>query len=86
MNNIISRVLVDLHKHIMDEEKTDDISEPSRYKYDRMSWTKSNISGRDNPYEVGLESLRVLIYQLGLFQKHIFTKDGRELEQIITEK
>ncbi len=78
--------MMDLVSHILDEEKTDDIDNPNRYMYDRIKWVKNNQSNDDEPYQIGLESLRVLVYQLGLFQKHIFKRDGKELEQLITEK
>ena len=87
MNKVISKVLDDLQRHIVDEEPTDDINKPRRYYYDRMEWIKINKSERDDLYSVGLENLRVLCYQLGLFGKHILTdENGKEIEQIITEK
>ena len=86
MNKIISKVMVDLHKHIVDEEPTDDIKKPRRYYYDRMEWIKINKSEKDDLYEIGLENLRVLIYQLGLFGKNILTdENGEEIKQTITE-
>ena len=86
MNDTISKVLFDLQKHIVDEEPTDDIDKPRRYYYDRMEWIKINKFHRDDLYEIGLENLRVLIYQLGLFRRHILTdENGKEIEQIITE-
>ena len=86
MNKVISKVLDDLQRHIVDEEPTDDINKPRRYYYDRMEWIKINKSHRDDLYEIGLENLRVLIYQLGLFRRHILTdENGKEIEQIITE-
>jgi len=86
MNDTISKVLFDLQKHIVDEEPTDDIKKPRRYYYDRMEWIKINKSKRDDLYEIGLENLRVLIYQLGLFGKHILTdENGEEIKQTITE-
>ena len=87
MNKTISKVIDDLVKHIKNEESLDDYSEPKKYNYDRIEWIKKNLSKRDNLYEIGLENLRVLVYQLGLFQRHILTdEDGKELKQIITEK
>ena len=71
MKSPISKVMMDLVSHILDEEKTDDIDKPNRYKYDRIKWVKNNQSSDDEPYEIGLESLRVMVYQLGLFKKHI---------------
>ena len=53
------------------EEKTDHIDKPNRYKYDRIKWVKNNHSSDDEPYQIGLENLRVMVYQLGLFKKHI---------------
>ena len=87
MNNIISKVVNDLVKHIKNEESLDDFNKPKRYNYDRMEWVKTNKSTRDDLYDIGLENLRILIYQLGLFNRHILTdKSGKEIEQIITEK
>ena len=87
MNKTISKVVNDLVKHIKNEESLDDFNKPKKYNYDRMEWVKKNISKRDSLYEVGLENLRVLIYQLDLFQRHILTdENGKELKQIITEK
>ena len=61
----------------------DDYSEPKKYNYDRMEWVKKNLSKRDNLYEIGLENLRVLVYQLGLFNRHILTDEkGIEIKQI----
>ena len=86
MKSLINKVLFDLQKHIVDEEPTDDIKKPRRYYYDRMEWIKINKSKRDDLYEIGLENLRVLIYQLGLFGKHILTdENGEEIKQTITE-
>jgi len=87
MNKTVSKVVNDLVKHIKNEKPLDDYSEPKKYNYDRMEWVKKNLSKRDNLYEVGLENLRVLVYQLGLFQRHILTDEkGVEIKQIITEK
>lgn len=87
MNKTISKVVNDLVKHIKNEESLDDYSEPKKYNYDRIEWIKKNLSKRDNLYEIGLENLRVLVYQLGLFQRHILTdEEGVEIKQIITEK
>ena len=86
MNKVIKKVLDDLQRHIVDEEPTDDISKPRRYYYDRMEWIKINKSEREDLYEIGLENLRVLIYQLGLFGKNILTdENGEEIKQTITE-
>ena len=87
MNKTVSKVVNDLVKHIKNEKPLDDYSEPKKYNYDRMDFVKKNISKRDSLYEVGLENLRVLVYQLGLFQRHILTDEvGVEIKQIITEK
>ena len=86
MNKVIRKVLDDLQRHIVDEEPTDDIGKPRRYYYDRMEWIKINKSEREDLYEIGLENLRVLIYQLGLFGKNILTdENGEEIKQTITE-
>ena len=80
MNKTISKVVYDLVKHIKNEESLDDYSEPKKYNYDRMEWVKKNLSKRDNLYDIGLENLRVLVYQLGLFQGHILTdEEGIEI-------
>ena len=71
MNNMVSKVFIDLHKHIVDEEPTDDIDKPNRYFYNRMEWIKNNESSGEDQYQIGLENLRVMIYQLGFFKKHI---------------
>ena len=87
MNKTISKVVNDLVKHIKNEESLDDYSEPKKYNYDRIEWIKKNLSKRDNLYEIGLENLRVLVYQLGLFNRHILTDEKSiEIKQIITEK
>ncbi|MDB9854078.1 hypothetical protein OAC91_02460 [Candidatus Marinimicrobia bacterium] len=76
----------DLFNHMKNEQELDDKNKPRRYYYDRMDWIKINKSKRDDLYQVGLENLRVLVYQLGLFQQHILTdEDGNEINQIITE-
>lgn len=76
----------DLLNHIWNEQELDDINKPRRYYYDRMDWIKINKSKRDDLYQVGLENLRVLVYQLGLFQQHILNdEEGNEINQIITE-
>ena len=86
MKSLINKVLFDLQKHIVDEEPTDDIKKPRRYYYDRMEWIKINKSEREGLYEIGLENLRVLIYQLGLFGRHILTdENSKEIKQTITE-
>ena len=85
--NILNCLINSQGKVLLDEEPTDDIDKPRRYYYDRMEWIKINKSERDDLYSVGLENLRVLCYQLGLFGKHILTdENGKETEQIITEK
>ena len=71
MNNMVSKVFIDLHNHIVDEEPTDDIDKPNRYFYNRMEWIKNNESSGEDQYQIGLENLRVMIYQLGFFRKHI---------------
>ena len=87
MNNVIKNVVDDLDKHIENEYGVDDMNKPRRYYYDRMEWIRINKSHRDDLYGVGLENLRVLIYQLGLFRRHILTdENGKEIEQIITER
>ena len=84
---IIEEILKDLHRHIEKEQPTDDYDSPRKYHYDRMDWVKMNLSKRDNLYEIGLENLRVLVYQLSLFNQHILTnEEGEEIKQIITEK
>ena len=41
----------------------------------------------DDLYDIGLENLRVLIYQLSFFNRHIVTdENGEEINKIITEK
>jgi len=83
----IQKILTDLDKHIKNEEPTDDYSEPNKYNYNRIEWVKINKSKRDDLYEVGLENLRVLVYQLSLFNQHILTnQEGEEINKIITEK
>jgi len=82
----INKVMNDLFNHMKNEQELDDINKPRRYYYDRMDWVKINKSKRDDLYQVGLENLRVLVYQLGLFQQHILTdEEGNEINQIITE-
>ena len=82
----INKVMNDLFNHMKNEQELDDINKPRRYYYDRMDWIKINKSKRDDLYQVGLENLRVLVYQLGLFQQHILTdEEGNEINQIITE-
>ena len=86
MKSKIASVITDLTKHIKNEQELDDIKTPRRYFYDRMEWIKINKSSRDDLYEIGLENLRVLVYQLGLFNRHILTdEEGNEINQIITE-
>ena len=86
MKSKIANVITDLTKHIKNEQELDDIRTPRKYYYDRMEWVRINKSSRDDLYEIGLENLRVLVYQLGLFQRHILTDDeGNKINQIITE-
>ena len=75
----INKVMDDLLNHIWNEQELDDINKPRRYLYDRMDWVKINRSEREDNYSVALENLRVLIYQLGLFQQHILTDDEGNL-------
>ena len=52
-----------------------------------MDFVKNNLSKRDDLYDIGLENLRVLVYQLSLFNQHILTnQEGEEINKIITEK
>ena len=84
---IIEEILKDLHRHIEKEQPTDDYDSPRKYHYDRMNWVKNNLSKRDDLYDIGLENLRVLLYQLSLFNKHILTDENvEEINKIITEK
>ena len=86
MKSRIASVITDLTKHIKNEQELDDIRTPRKYYYDRMEWVRINKSSRDDLYEIGLENLRVLVYQLGLFQRHILTDDeDNKINQIITE-
>jgi len=86
MKSKIANVITDLTKHIKNEQELDDIKTPRKYYYDRMEWVRINKSSRDDLYEIGLENLRVLVYQLGLFQRHILTDDeDNNINQIITE-
>ena len=86
MKSRIASVITDLTKHIKNEQELDDIRTPRKYYYDRMEWVRINKSSRDDLYEIGLENLRVLVYQLGLFNRHILTdEEGNEINQIITE-
>jgi hypothetical protein len=86
MKSKIASVITDLTKHIKNEQELDDIKTPRKYYYDRMEWVRINKSGRDDLYMIGLENLRVLVYQLGLFQRHILTDDeDNKINQIITE-
>ena len=83
----IQKILTDLDKHIKNEEPTDDYNEPNKYEYDRMDFVKNNLSKRDDLYDIGLENLRVLVYQLSLFNQHILTnQESEEINKIITEK
>jgi hypothetical protein len=70
----IASVITDLTKHIKNEQELDDIKTPRKYYYDRMEWVRINKSSRDDLYDIGLENLRVLVYQLGLFNRHILTE------------
>ena len=86
MKSKIANVITDLTKHIKNEQELDDIKTPRKYYYDRMEWVRINKSSRDDLYEIGLENLRVLVYQLGLFNRHILTdEEGNKINQIITE-
>ena len=79
----IQKILSDLVKHIKNEQPIN----KDEYSYDRMDWVKKSLSKQDNLYDVGLENLRVLIYQLSLFNQHILTnQEGEEINKIITEK
>jgi hypothetical protein len=71
----IQKILSDLVQHIKNEEPTDDYNEPKKYNYNRMNFVKKNLSKRDDLYEIGLENLRVLAYQLSLFNKHILSDE-----------
>ena len=71
----IQKILSDLVKHIKNEEPTDDYSEPNKYNYNRMDFVKKNLSKRDDLYDIGLENLRVLAYQLSIFNKHILSDE-----------
>ena len=78
----IQKILTDLVQHIENEEPTDDYNEPNKYLYDRMDWVKNNLSKQDDLYDIGLENLRVLVYQLSLFNKHILTdENGKEINK-----
>ncbi len=47
-----------------------------------MDWVKNNLSKQDDLYDIGLENLRVLIYQLSFFNKHILTdENGKEINK-----
>ena len=70
----INKVMNDLFNHMKNEQELDDIKTPRKYYYDRMEWVRINKSSRDDLYEIGLENLRVLVYQLGLFNRHILTE------------
>jgi len=74
----IQKILSDLVQHIKNEEPTDDYNEPIKYEYDRMDFVKKNLSKKDDLYDIGLENLRVMIYQLSLFNKHILTDENIE--------
>ena len=83
----IQKILTDLVQLIKNEEPTDDYNEPIKYEYDRMDFVKNNLSKRDDLYDIGLENLRVLVYQLSLFNQHILiNQEGEEINKIITEK
>ena len=78
----IQKILTDLVQHIVNEEPTDDYNEPNKYLYDRMDWVKNNLSKQDDLYDIGLENLRVLVYQLSLFNQHILTdENGKEINK-----
>ena len=79
----IQKILTDLVKHIKNEEPIN----KDEYSYDRMDWVKKSLSKQDNLYDIGLENLRVLVYQLSLFNQHILTnQESEEINKIITEK
>tara|TARA_X000001036_G_C20246845_1_gene630411 strand:+ start:332 stop:598 length:267 start_codon:yes stop_codon:yes gene_type:complete len=77
-NKSISKVVMDVLKHIKDEGKEID---KGKFKYDRMNWMRQNISDQERDhYEFGLENIRVLIYQLHFFGRNILmNKDGKEI-------
>ena len=78
----IQKILTDLVQHIENEEPTDDYSEPNKYNYNRMDFVKNNLSKRDDLYDIGLENLRVLVYQLSLFNQHILTnQESKEINK-----
>ena len=68
----IQKILTDLVKHIENEEPI----HKHEYSYDRMDWVKKSLSKQDDLYSVGIENLRVLVYQLSLFNKHILTDEN----------
>ena len=45
-----------------------------------MDFVKNNLSKRDDLYDIGLENLRVLVYQLSLFNKQILTDENVLME------
>jgi hypothetical protein len=72
----IDKVIKELVEHIKNEEELDNIDSPKKYYYDRMEWVRINKSSSDDLYQIALENLRVLVYQLSLFNRHIlFNKD-----------
>ena len=72
----IDKVIKELVEHIKNEEELDNIDSPKKYYYDRMEWARINKSSSDDLYQIALENLRVLVYQLSLFNRHIsFNKD-----------
>ena len=74
----IQKILTDLVKHIENEEPI----HKHEYSYDRMDWVKKNLSKQDDLYDIGLENLRVLVYQLSLFNQHILTdENGKEINK-----
>ena len=79
----IQKILSDLVKHIKNEQPIN----KDEYSYDRMDWVKKSLSKQDDLYDIGLENLRVLIYQLSFFNRNILTdENGEEIKQILTEK
>ena len=77
-NKSISKVVMDILKHIKDEGKEID---KGKFKYDRMKWMRQNISDEERDhYDFGIENIRVLIYQLHFFGRNILmNKDGKEI-------
>jgi hypothetical protein len=77
----IQKILTDLVQHIKNEEPIKPIHK-HQYSYDRMDWVKNNLSKQDDLYDIGLENLRVLVYQLSLFNQHILTnQESKEINK-----